>query len=499
MADEQPRRARQVAFLGTAAAYAPHFETQLELLQEHGDAGDGLTMLCCNGDALQHCDANQFHSRLLCKMCVARRKYGLKVLGHPVRQIDLADLFRQAGQARAFEGRVQTGFDSVAAMRGYRFEGFDAGEAVLSSFISAVENPEPEPARYPDYIHRAMLGAVGLYEATRQFLDTTPCDLFYLFNGRGATGRGVLRACQQKPVPFYTHERGSTVASYLLTPNTMPHDLNYQQEAIERDWARAASPEREQIGEDFYRQREKGIIAFTDINFLIAQKKNALPEGWGEASERIAIFTSTESEFAALSDFYQNPIYESQTDGMIRIIDSLAAADFKGRLAIRFHPNSQRESKAMMRELERKLRPFVSICPPRGETDTYALMRTATKVITFGSTAGIETTFWGLPSILLGRAAYEKLDATYNPASHAEVTDLLSRPLPPKDKLGALKYGYYTLTYGQPYKHVRFEGVQKCFFKGHRIRAPYLYRQFEKLLRRCGGLKKMQHLEHANA
>ena len=93
-------------------------------------------------------------------------------------------------------------------------------------------------------------------------------------------------------------------------------------------------------------------------------------------------------------------------------------------------------------------------------------------MLTTYSTAGIEAAYAGKPSISLERSFYDLLGSVYAPDSHEAVMDLLLNPLLPKDKLGAIMYGYYTLTFGQKFRYVSMKGQTKCSFRGKKVRSP---------------------------
>ena len=88
------------------------------------------------------------------------------------------------------------------------------------------------------------------------------------------------------------------------------------------------------------------------------------------------------------------------------------------------------------------------------------------KVISFGSTMGIESVYWGKPSILAGRSIYEDLGGCYIPNDHEELIDLINDQLNPLSNLGALKYGYFQSLAGIPYIYYNPESLFKGKFKG---------------------------------
>ena len=58
----------------------------------------------------------------------------------------------------------------------------------------------------------------------------------YVFNGRFAPVRAVLRACQSREVTCYVHERGHDIHHYAVDKNTGQHDLAYMQQQIRQQW-----------------------------------------------------------------------------------------------------------------------------------------------------------------------------------------------------------------------------------------------------------------------
>jgi hypothetical protein len=492
-----------VIFVGTCARRSPHFEAQLELMIKHAGQGARLTFVQCNGDAISHCEANPFHRRLECQVCTGKRDSGLRAVGVPVERVDLGELISQADASEPFRSRTRKEFGTLTELADYQFDDFDCGEAVKSMLISEARNLEPDVTKHRDYVSRAVESSISIFVAFRMFLRRRDAadTLVYLFNGRGPTHRAVLRACQSEGVDFYTHERGSHVDKYLLIHNTVPHDIEYRKKLIEDIWeAGAADPNRETIGREFFGKRRKGVLTYNpDISFIRHQQSGSLPADWMSSTERIVMLGTTESERAALKGFNRLGVYPTQAEGMCRIIDGLAAADFKGKLVIRLHPNSRDEVGPLEHRLRSYELPFLEVVGATASIDTYALISTATKAAVFWSNAGIEAAFDGLPVVLIGRAMYEGVGATYNPQSHEEVIALLLAKLEPKPAEGCIKYGYYMASYGTRFEHVEMLGRKRCRLNGHRIAAPFGLRHYYKLVRWLGGWNKMYEVDREEA
>lgn len=448
--------------------HSPHFETQLELIQDHMDAGDEVTYVSCDR-ALTHCDSNPENDRVFCLACEKKRESGLGCLSKTVKMVRLSNYINK----ESLSG-VELDFLDLVRLAEYKSRGYDCGEAVASSLQSHARTIYPSMHEHRDFVRRAMSSTVLLYGASLTALKEMTPDIVYIFNGRAATGRAPLRAAQSLGIDFFTHERGSSIDSYMLAKNTVPHDVDYRGEEIRRHWELNPDEfEKREIAARFYSNMRKGKLAYREANYIKHQEAGFLPEGWREAKERIVFFSSTETERAALSGFYKRRIYASLMDMVERIVNDLRAENFQGIFVLRMHPNSRDEFEKMKPLLDGlKSAKFFHLIPPAEKVDSYALLDSADKVLVVTSTIGMEAVYANIPCISLERSNYDKLGATYSPASHEEVMSLLVRYLEPKDTLGALMYGYYTLTFGRKFNRIEMQGQNKCSFNGRKIRSP---------------------------
>lgn len=83
---------------------------------------------------------------------------------------------------------------------------------------------------------------------------------------------------------------------------------------------------------------------------------------------------------------------------------------------------------------------------------------------------GVEATFWGKPSILAGRSFYEDMDASYQVGSHEELMNLIGSDIEPKPKIHAIRYGYYTKTFGEDFKYWKATDYSTGTFKGQSLK-----------------------------
>jgi hypothetical protein len=450
-----------------------HYETELELIERHLEAGDDVVHAVCDRQ-LGACDSTPTHWAHHCNLCVAKRAKGRGLLRGPVRTVPVVDL---GPEERARVAEVKTEFADVDELSAYTFDGFDAGTAAASSVISWLRDPRPDTVKHRAVVREFVRSAVEVYLSAGRYLDRNRVDRVYAFNGRYAHPRAILRACQRRGVDCQLHERGSDITKYMLYPNALPHSIALTDRLVRRTWEAAASrPDRDEVGASFFTKRAQGV-ATGWYSFTKHQDQEALPDGWDAHPVRVAIFNSSEDELASIGDEWRLTLYESQRDGIARIARALEGQD-RVHLFLRMHPNNKGIDR---RELERwyALRSkALTIIPPESPISTYTLLRRAEKVITFGSTVGIEAAYWGRASILAGPSLYRDLGGTYNPATQEEVVSLvLADDLPPRDRTAALMYGHYMVTFGERFRFFEATSFAEGTFKGANLdardRAPW--------------------------
>jgi hypothetical protein len=456
----------RVLIVAPYARWLPHWETDLEIAQRHLDAGDQVTLLVCNRD-LVACDPNPDHGYLRCLHCTRRQREGLRLL---------AGSFTVEPMIRGEAGHGRDAWPDSALpatleeLRNITIDNFDLGWASLSSLVSWTRDPDPDlgvPA-VRSLLRRALESGLLAYRSLRERLRQGDFDLAYVFNGRTAVTRAVVRACEAENVRYRTHDRGCDFNHFELYENRLPHELRGTLSAIRAAWASGIEPDRTQLGEKFYEDRRRGI-GHSWVPYTGRQAGGMLPEGWDPTRGNIVVFASSDDELVAIGEEWVNPVYRSQSAGLERILSILGSAGGH-RVYIRMHPNQAGNRSAAARRLRSLSAANVCVIAPESRVSSYALLDAAAKVLSFGSTMGIEAAFWGKPSIVVGRSAFEGLGSTYEPSTHEDVIDLLRREgLPPLSRAGALAYGYYELTRGEEFQYFEGTDVWEGRFKGRRI------------------------------
>ena len=249
----------------------------------------------------------------------------------------------------------------------------------------------------------------------------------------------------------------------------------YKVNLVEQCWRESELPEakKKEIGANFFHRQKTGeSIIFP--SFTKKMKKGEIPDYLVNGNKNIVLFNSSDDEFAALGEEYKNPFFKNQNEGLEYLTELFGKHLNNYNLIIRMHPNLAgvtHEFVNEIRELHRRY-PNIYVETPESGTDTYALMEHAEKVISFGSTTGLEAAFKQIPVIMLGKGIYYFSNVAYIPDNKDEIKNFLVSDLKPKPLRNALKFGFYFLNGGQKTKYY-FEGNEGkgIFFKGDRIHS----------------------------
>ena len=238
-------------------------------------------------------------------------------------------------------------------------------------------------------------------------------------------------------VDCFLHERGCNKAHYEVFENHLPHDLDAIHLAIERLWNAADPLTREDIGRQWFIDRVNRVETAWK-SFTTAQEFGRLPENFDPSSKNIAIFCSSDDEFVAIGDKWQNGLYPNQVTAIAQIARSMLEHQPETNLYLRVHPNLTDVDNQRKRDMLNLNFPNLTIIPPDAKCDTYQLLKSCDATVSFGSSVGIEAVYWDRPSVLLGPCLYQNLPGPVRSTSHQHTVELLSSNLTAfDDKSGA--------------------------------------------------------------
>lgn len=455
-----------------------HLGTELELLQRHIDDNDEIAVLGCMG-FLPACMHKLDAEQVRCRECTTSRSNGLRLLDRTPQMFALDEYYTEAD--RQAEANIQTTFNSIEEIQDYQFDGFDLGYAALSSTVFSCRDAYLESQKDRDLLGRMIISAYRSFCAVREFLRQHPeFDRTYIFNGRFATCRGAFRACQQAGMHVFLHERGSDNSKYMLYENSLPHDLQRMEDRIRQRWSEATAEDRK-WADKFFADRRERVEAFWHSHTK-AQQSGRMPASWDDNRRNVAIYTSSDDEYVAIGKEWVSPGFDSQSQAIANLYHNLQAENSDIHLYVRMHPHLKGVDNKDTRLVRSLQGPGIEVILPESDVCSYTLMDHSEKILTFGSTIGIEATYWGKPSILAGMNFYRSLDGAWIASGDDELLELIKAQLEPKSKEAAMMYGYHMTTFGDPFKYYSSANFETGTFRGTYLRNASGYSPFGWLL-----------------
>ncbi len=296
--------------------------------------------------------------------------------------------------------------------------------------------------------------------------------------------RAVFRACQAEQIDCYLHERGCDLEHYEYTRNHMLHDIPATEELIRQTWSQAEThPRRIQLASQWYEDRVRRVEKNWH-SFVKQQQLGQLPEKWNPQQKNVTIFCSSDDEFVAIGDVWKNNLFPNQVTAISWLAEQLERSAPEIHLTLRVHPNLAAVNNRRKQEMLALDGPNLTIVPPEATVDSYELMRASDIVVTFGSSIGIEAVYWDRPSVLLGPSFYQNLGGIYRAESPAQALEFLQQQLSPREKQGALMYGFWQQTRGHRHQFFSASGLFDGQFKGQTLYARPAPKSFSSRLKK---------------
>jgi len=442
-----------VFYVGTPT---PIFETELELIRKHEKSGDNVRVLQCTGN-LGNCFWNPEKRKITCAMCRSKFKHGWNVLNSG-NNVEL----KYFPPNKLTPEDLSVYFNSVDDLKKYQYDNENIGLGVASRLVSLYRDHRFDTHKYHSQVFRELNTSIQVYKALKQEFEEFKPDRVYVFNGRIATHLPAILLCKRMGIDYFAYEVAGAPSSYMLRKNSTVHDFHATHKEMDELWS-AGGTEREKTARLFFEQKRSGDDHEKAPSFTKHQVKGFLPKEFNKDKKNIAIFNGTIDEYAAIEGC-ENQIYRpDETAGIRRILEAFESDD-RYMFYLRVHPHMKDlpSTTSQLRDIHELSSRFsnLHVIWPEDIVDSYELMVACEKVITFGSTIGIEAAYWGKPSILAGRAMYENFDCIYVPKTHEELVKLLKDDLARLNADSALKYGFREMSHGIPFEYFKETGFK---------------------------------------
>ncbi|MDB4088474.1 hypothetical protein N9544_02510 [Flavobacteriales bacterium] len=422
-----------------------------------------LKIVMCD-NVLENCYFNPLHNTLACASCQSRSHQLFKQIGVPKEAIIKL-------KSISFEVEIPF-FDNLDELLAYTFEGVEIGRGVASSVISYYRDYHVSSNKYEEIIKLECRKAINVLLNFKQIIEDEKPNKVVLFNGRFAEIYPLLEYCKLIGLDYTSIESGAK-NTYELFENSLPHSIKYRHKSMMELWTNAKDEtSKKKIAHDWYKKKRFRDDSI-EISFTKNQELNALPSNFDKTKNNILILNSSEDEMKVIEEFHID-LFNTQNEAINRLVSNFEG-DSDTHFYLRIHPNLGKVKNVQTEEIEQMRFKNLTIIGAHESIDTYAIMDACDKSIVFGSTTGIEATYWGKTSILLGKSFYYYLgDTCYKPSSYEELFGLIStKDLPPKSQEACLPYGYYFSTYGIKTQYFDFKGLKNSTFKGKKIKKWY--------------------------
>lgn len=414
---------------------------------------------CC----MDVCRANFNHNTAECKMCRTQKQKALGLLPKTIKIYDIRN-FMTSNDIPYFE------YHDVNGIKEIEYKGIKVGYSVMSSYISGTRNLYPKINKQSKiFFDKLITASCRLTDALEEAIKTIHPDRICFWNSRYFDSRPLFDLAKNHKIEAVSIERTNDVGTKNVKRrfiNHTPHDILYNDEQHHKVWDNAPCTleEKYKIGRGFFEKRRTGIAAGDKV-YIGKQQKGLLPSDWDKSKRNIVIFNSSEDEFSALGDEFERlALFPTQYRGIKYILDALKD-DKNTHVYLRIHPNLANIRYRYHAELIKLSKEYknLTVIQASDSISTYALMEAAEKVVVFGSTMGLESSYWGKPVILLAAALYYYSDICYVPKSEIELSKLLKTSLTPKDSSEAVKWGFYIL-YRNPADYTKYIDIDKNWF-----------------------------------
>jgi len=429
----------KVLFTALFPRWQCHAVAEANFMEEHIAAGDEVAFLACDA-SLKACDANPWRALPHCLACCGLREDLISQVSSPVRRLPLV----VAARAAELRNVRFPDFASIKDLRDFEWKGVKAGKEVVSSLITATGDSYPDVVKHASLISALLRDYLCVYLTAVDHLRSHKFEKVYVFNGRFVPARAWIRACEDRGVSYVSQERLGSPERVLRVENGGIHDTSLYAQRITEFWkAYGSEPSTVAAGENFFEERPKGQVTGWQ-SFVGEQTPAKLPEGWDQTNRNIAIFSSTESEFMGLPEYFLKGSFPDQRRAFREVAEQIGRSAPDMHLYLRVHPNSKGEAQRWWEDASWGLLDNLTVIPPESPVSSYQLMRSCEKSIVWLTTMGVEATYWGKTSIVLGKAFYRGIDAAYEPVNLEEAVQMIQQNnLAPKPRDKALAYGAY--------------------------------------------------------
>lgn len=445
--------------------------------------GNQVYFLLCNHN-FRYCGCNMHGSPFKCFRCERFARKMLKKCSPGIKVIEMDQ--RLMEELSEEVDKVTFDYHTVKDIKALSYKGANVGMGCLSAYISHSRNNNPLiDDEFRAYFNKVLKKGCLYAEFQYWMMMEVKPDRVQLFNGRFLETRAASDLAIRHHFLLRSNEQWRVFPHRYIKRqfyNALPQSIEANKKYIYSMWDNDYIPqiEKERIGRRFFESKYEHAFG-GDKDYAAKQVATKLPDNWDSSKKNYVIFNSSEDEFTAIGGEYdEKKVFDSQYEGVMHIANL-----FKDRkdvnVYLRIHPNLTNISYKYHTDLLSIGTNFNNLFVISGDSSvsSYALMREAYRVITFGSTTGIEATYMGKAVIALCPNWFSGINVSYNPTSVEETERLvLVSDLSPKPQLEAIKFGYFIMNLNLPSFSFFDYNISDFRFLGRTLRRNKLAKYF---------------------
>lgn len=332
-------------------------------------------------------------------------------------------------------------------LKNYKYDGSKLGAGVASSLISHFRKLDLNLDKNKNKVRDLLNASAIVYERTKKILKKNNPKKIYTFNNRFATCYPIICAAYKLKIKTIRHERGSDLYKYEIYEKDV-HNLNYTKKKFLSYWKNNNDKKKIDKAVKYYNDKVKRKLKINGLNSIYTknQIKNNLPT-LPKDKRIVTFFTSRDYEKASIVNMEFNQFKEFKE--FKKVVDK-----FKDiHLVVRVHPNLDDKISDDDHQWLKFKDDKTTIIKSYEKYDTYALMFKSDIVVTYTSSIIVESSFFGKPSISIGKFWWSGLKIVDEPKSNYELQSLLKKNYVFKKKkiTNFLIIANYFLNFGNRY------------------------------------------------
>tara|TARA_B110000027_G_scaffold129230_1_gene150550 strand:- start:2722 stop:4221 length:1500 start_codon:yes stop_codon:yes gene_type:complete len=439
-------------FYHPQAVQSPNFITIIdEILEEIALNKSNLYLIKCEGQ-IKFCQSNLKGNANACKLCVNTFNIIEKSLNLN-EKINIITLKSNKGVDEKITTFIKENINDINSfndLKKLHYNKINLGYGIVSTYVSITRNNTWNLID-KELLIRIIKGALYsllTFELTTSDLNV---DEVYLYNGRFHDNKPILNLFKSKKFTILETigARVNTRFKKYIFSNSTPHSITDYTNNILKNWetSNLNDEEKVNIGAQFFEKRARSISA-GDVSYTSGQNITEF-KFLEKKKQQIVIYNSSPDELFSIGeewDWVFEELYD-QASVIHLLCSELKDMDFQ--IILRCHPNLityKGDEIDRYKDLDSKFDNFTFIAPD-SKISTYGLLFKADYVVSFGSTIGIEASYWNKTSILIGSSFYQNLDVVHRVQNLKEFLAVLNSQQNENfnKKIEILKYGFFMM------------------------------------------------------